>query len=128
MQYPKYSIIIPAYNESGRIPATLEAVAKPKPHPTTQLLDILRAKNPDYPTTQRLDASIDVVHKHRMGSCKGRLTATPQGIRYDTTDKGDAFTSPLNSSPISPTHSRSLSLGNAANFMLSLAVVKTQRA
>jgi len=25
-QYPKYSIVIPAYNESGRIPATLESV------------------------------------------------------------------------------------------------------
>lgn len=39
----------------------------------------------------RLDASIDVVHKHRFGSCKGRLVATPQGIRYETTNKDDAF-------------------------------------
>lgn len=39
----------------------------------------------------RLDAAIDVVHKHRMGSCKGRLIATPQGLRYETTDKDDAF-------------------------------------
>lgn len=39
----------------------------------------------------RLSASLDVVHKHRMGSCKGRLVATPQGLRYDTTDKDDAF-------------------------------------
>ena len=45
----------------------------------------------------RLDAAIDVVHKHRIGSCKGRLIATPQGIRYDTTDKNDAFTAPLTS-------------------------------
>jgi hypothetical protein len=43
----------------------------------------------------RLDASIDVVHKHRMGSCKGRLIATPRGIRYDTTDKNDGFSVPL---------------------------------
>jgi hypothetical protein len=39
----------------------------------------------------RLDASLDVVHKHRIGSCTGRLIATPQGIRYETTDKDDGF-------------------------------------
>lgn len=43
----------------------------------------------------RLDASIDVIHKHRIGSCKGRLVATPQGLRYDTTNKDDAFNVPL---------------------------------
>jgi len=43
----------------------------------------------------RLDAHIDVVHKHRMGSCKGRLVATPQGLRYETADKGDAFSAGL---------------------------------
>ena len=43
----------------------------------------------------RLDASVDVVHKHRMGSCTGRLVATPQGMRYETSDKGDAFSSGL---------------------------------
>jgi hypothetical protein len=45
----------------------------------------------------RLDAAIDVVHKHRLGSCKGRLVATPQGLRYETTDKNDAFSAPLTS-------------------------------
>jgi PEGA domain-containing protein len=44
----------------------------------------------------RLDASIDVVHKHRIGSCKGRLVASPQGLRYETDDKDDRFTVPLN--------------------------------
>jgi hypothetical protein len=43
----------------------------------------------------RLSAKLEVVHKHRMGSCTGTLTATPQGLRYDTTDKDDAFTSAL---------------------------------
>jgi hypothetical protein len=43
----------------------------------------------------RLDAAIDVVHKHRIGSCAGRLIATPQGLRYDTTDKSDGFMVPL---------------------------------
>jgi len=40
----------------------------------------------------RLDATVDVVHKHRLGSCKGRLVATPQGLRYDSDDKDDRFT------------------------------------
>jgi hypothetical protein len=39
----------------------------------------------------RLNASIEVVHKHLMGSCRGRLVATPNGLRYETTDKDDAF-------------------------------------
>lgn len=43
----------------------------------------------------RLEAKLDVVHKHRLGSCKGRLVATPRGVRYETVDKGDAFTSAL---------------------------------
>ncbi|MGE3473211.1 MAG: PEGA domain-containing protein [Vicinamibacterales bacterium] len=43
----------------------------------------------------RLDVNLEVIHKHRMGSCKGRLVATAKGIRYETTDKDDAFTSPL---------------------------------
>lgn len=43
----------------------------------------------------RLDAKLDVVHKHRMGSCTGQLIATPQGLRYVTTDKEDAFSVPL---------------------------------
>ena len=40
----------------------------------------------------RLDATLEVVHKHRFGSCKGQLIATPRGLRYETTDKDDAFT------------------------------------
>jgi len=32
----------------------------------------------------RLNASVAVVHKHGIGSCEGRLTATPGGIRYET--------------------------------------------
>lgn len=43
----------------------------------------------------RLDAKADVVHKHGVGSCRGTLVATPQGLRYETTNKGDAFTSAL---------------------------------
>ena len=43
----------------------------------------------------RLNATLAVVHKHRMGSCKGQLVATPQGIRYETDDKDDRFTASL---------------------------------
>jgi len=43
----------------------------------------------------RLNLGIDVVHKHRIGSCKGRLVATAQGLRYETSDKNDAFTASL---------------------------------
>lgn len=40
----------------------------------------------------RLDASVDVVHKHRMGSCDGRLVADLSGVRYETSHREDAFT------------------------------------
>ena len=40
----------------------------------------------------RLDASVGVVHKHGMGSCDGRLVGSPAGLRYETSNKGDAFT------------------------------------
>ena len=43
----------------------------------------------------RLDAKIAVVHKHRLGSCRGQLIATPQGLRYETTDKDDGFSVPM---------------------------------
>jgi hypothetical protein len=43
----------------------------------------------------RLDTALDVIHKHRMGSCRGKLVATPSGLRYDTTDKDDVFSAAL---------------------------------
>jgi hypothetical protein len=43
----------------------------------------------------RLDAKADVIHKHGIGSCRGTLVATAQGLRYDTPNKGDAFIVPL---------------------------------
>ncbi len=39
-----------------------------------------------------LSAKTNVVHKHGMGSCEGTLTASLDGLRYDTSNKGDAFT------------------------------------
>jgi hypothetical protein len=43
----------------------------------------------------RLDVALDVIHKHGIGSCRGRLVATAQGLRYETTNKDDSFTVPL---------------------------------
>lgn len=43
----------------------------------------------------KLDEKIAVVHKHATGSCRGTLIATPQQIRYETTDKNDSFAVPL---------------------------------
>ena len=42
----------------------------------------------------RLNARTSVVHKHGIGSCEGQLSATLDGIRYDTSNKGDAFALP----------------------------------
>jgi len=39
-----------------------------------------------------LDASLAVVHKHGIGSCRGNLRASPDGIHYDTSNDNDSFT------------------------------------
>ncbi len=39
----------------------------------------------------RLDETIDVEHSHAFGSCKGRLHATTEGLRYETDDEDDGF-------------------------------------
>jgi PEGA domain len=44
-----------------------------------------------------LEAGIDVVHKHALGSCRGRLSATPAGVRYAASKPEDAFDVPLSS-------------------------------
>ncbi|PYQ52136.1 MAG: hypothetical protein DMF78_11855 [Acidobacteria bacterium] len=42
-----------------------------------------------------LDVSVDVVHKHALGSCRGRLYATPAGLRYRARKPDDSFDAPL---------------------------------
>jgi hypothetical protein len=39
----------------------------------------------------RLDERIDVVHKHGVGSCRGRLFATTAGLRFEAEKAGDSF-------------------------------------
>ena len=38
----------------------------------------------------RLEQAVEVAHKHRMGSCKGRLVADLQGLHYETSHR-DTF-------------------------------------
>jgi hypothetical protein len=40
----------------------------------------------------RLDARLAVEHKHGIGSGRGTLVASPQGIRFDGAEGGDSFT------------------------------------
>ena len=42
-----------------------------------------------------LDTAVSVVHKHRLGSCEGRLTADLTGLRYAPASGDDAFHAPL---------------------------------
>lgn len=43
----------------------------------------------------RLDSSVDVIHRHGVGSCRGRLVATPQGLRYESSNRDDSFKTTL---------------------------------
>jgi hypothetical protein len=43
----------------------------------------------------KLDETIDVVHKHGVGSCRGRLVATLAGLRYEADEAGESFALPL---------------------------------
>ena len=43
----------------------------------------------------RLDERVDVVHKHGMGSCRGRLVATTAGLHYEADKAGDSFEAPF---------------------------------
>lgn len=41
-----------------------------------------------------LNTRTPVIHKHGIGSCAGTLSATLDGLRYETSNKGDAFMLP----------------------------------
>jgi hypothetical protein len=40
-------------------------------------------------------AAIEVVHKHKLGSCRGRLSVGAAGLRYEPTRPGHGFAVPL---------------------------------
>jgi hypothetical protein len=43
----------------------------------------------------RLDETLEVVHRHGVGSCRGRLRATTAGLAYETASRSDSFTASL---------------------------------
>ncbi len=43
----------------------------------------------------RLAEAIDVIHKHGIGSCRGRLSATPSGLRFEASAAKDSWSAPL---------------------------------
>jgi hypothetical protein len=43
----------------------------------------------------RLDAHLPVTHKHGMGSCRGELVATVDGLQYRTSNTKDQATVPF---------------------------------
>jgi len=43
----------------------------------------------------RLNATLPILHRHRIGSCSGRLVASIDGIRYETSNSDDRFTAAL---------------------------------
>lgn len=45
--------------------------------------------------TIHLNETVSVTHKHRLGSCEGRLVATPDGLTYYTSNENDGFTATL---------------------------------
>lgn len=49
----------------------------------------------------RLDESLEVVHKHGFGSCRGRLRATTAGIAFKAADGKDSFEAPRGSVQLS---------------------------
>ena len=61
----------------------------------SQRIDVVEGGSTDVDLslkTVRLHAAVSVVHKHAMGSCDGKLAADPKGLRYETSNKEDAFT------------------------------------
>jgi hypothetical protein len=87
---------VPWLNQQEESPAddrTADSPSDPPPRGTPSSADPSAA--PSKPGTQpdvvRLDASVPVVHKHRLGSCEGTLRATSNGLTYATPDRDDAF-------------------------------------
>jgi hypothetical protein len=81
-------------------PAEPRASAAPSSRPRV-VADVPAAKEvpaaKDVPAAKqvKLDQAVDVVHRHGVGSCQGRLVATAAGLQYETDRGEDAFTKPF---------------------------------
>jgi len=86
----------------GVVPVTAEAIA-PGPHQinvsaqgvdgVSETIDVEPGpRSLTYRLREvRLDARVSVVHRHGVGSCRGVLLATPDGIRYEADEGDDSF-------------------------------------
>ena len=65
---------------------------EPRPAPAAAAPSSETARATPAPKSERLNTSVDVVHKHGIGSCEGKLFVDVHGLRYETTNRDDAFT------------------------------------
>ena len=87
---------VPWLNRQDESPAeerAAESPSDPPPRGTPSSSDTSAAssKPGTQPDVVRLDASVPVVHKHRLGSCEGTLRATSNGLTYATSNRDHAF-------------------------------------
>jgi hypothetical protein len=64
---------------------------EPRPAPAAAAPSSKPAPAPPAPASDRLNTSVDVVHKHVVGSCEGKLFADVHGLRYETSNRDDGF-------------------------------------
>lgn len=64
----------------------------------TQSIEVAEAGPTDVSVSLKavvVAARVPVVHKHRFGSCEGTLVADVRGLRYQTSNRDDAWTLPF---------------------------------
>jgi PEGA domain len=64
----------------------------------TQSIEVAEAGPTDVSVSLKavvVAARVPVVHKHRFGSCEGTLVADVRGLRYETSNRDDAWTLPF---------------------------------
>jgi diguanylate cyclase (GGDEF)-like protein/PAS domain S-box-containing protein len=91
---PPISPISPA-SLATSVPKARSAAMPPSPAPATPLLSAISpAPLATVPPVLPAKASVDVVHLHRLGNCRGRLEVTREGVAFVSAEDGgdEAFT------------------------------------